>query len=414
MVSFENLVRAAHNAQRGKKTKSNTARFNFFMEREIFQLQQELKDGSYQPGSYRSFYVYEPKARLISAAPYRDRVVHHALCRIIEPIFEQRFIHHSYACRVGKGTHRAIDKCQAFIQSNCYVLKADVQKFFESINHEVLMNILGRWIKDERVMCLAGLIVRSQSPLIRGDTRLTAVGQEGVCNTPRPFGTPLSRGDFLRDLGVSAVNKTTTGLPIGNLTSQFFANVYLNELDYFVKFTLRGKYYIRYMDDFLIFGNDRKHLTHLKEQISDFLNNDLRLHLHEKKSTIFPTKDGVNFLGFRIYRDYRKIQKENVKRFVRRMKQKVFEYRIGIATLPLVARNDTARSLSLRVPFCPILRMGLPIYRGPVERGGTKQSRISLADITNSVASWIAHARHGNTYNLRKNILSRIVFSKCS
>ncbi|MFH1227637.1 MAG: hypothetical protein V1701_07010, partial [Planctomycetota bacterium] len=139
MISFENLLRAAHLAQRGKRTKTNTARFNFFMERELFQLQQELKDGSYQPGQYRSFYVYEPKKRLISAAPYRDRVVHHALCRIIEPIFEARFISHSYACRVDKGTHRAIDKCQSFILANRYVLQGDIQKYFESINHEVLM-----------------------------------------------------------------------------------------------------------------------------------------------------------------------------------------------------------------------------------------------------------------------------------
>jgi len=348
LISFPNLMRAAHNAQRGKKTKSNTARFNFFMEREIFQLQQELKDGTYQPGQYRSFYVYEPKARLISAAPYRDRVVHHALCRIIEPIFEQRFIYHSYACRVGKGTHRAMDKCQSFIQANRYVLKADVQKFFESIDHEVLLNILGRWVKDEKVIWLAGMII---SPQRRGERR-----EE---NNDLFF--PL------RDLGVSAVNKTTKGLPIGNLTSQFFANVYLNELDYFVKFNLREKYYIRYMDDFLIFGNDKTHLTYLKERISEFLSDKLKLRLHDKKSTVFSTKDGVNFLGFHVFRNYRRIQKENVKRFVRRMKQKAFEYQRGL---------------------------------------------ISLPEITNSVQSWLTHLRHGNTYNLRKEILPKLVFSR--
>ncbi len=360
MISFPNLMRAAHNAQRGKRTKSNTARFNFFMEREIFQLQQELMDGSYQPGQYRSFYVYEPKARLISAAPYRDRVVHHALCQIIEPIFEKRFIYHSYACRVGKGTHRAIDKCQAFVQANRYVLKADVQKFFESINHEVLLGILKRWIRDERVLWLAGLIIRHQR-----NTNST-----NETNPTNRFSnssySPDSCDSCSLLLPLCLCGESGTGLPIGNLTSQFFANVYLNELDYFVKFDLREKYYIRYMDDFLVFGNDKKHLTYLKERISGWLADKLKLNLHGKKSTIFPTKDGVNFLGFRIFRDYRRIQKENVKRFIRRMKQKAFDWRIG---------------------------------------------RIGLSDITNSVKCWLVHARHGNTYNLRKKILAPMVFS---
>ena len=370
LVSFPNLMRAARNAQRGKRTKSNTARFNFFMEREIFQLQQELRDGIYQPGQYRSFYVYEPKARLISAAPYRDRVVHHALCRIIEPIFEERFIHHSYACRLNKGTHRAIDKCQSFIQSNRYVLKADVQKFFESINHEVLMNILKRWIKDEKVLWLARLII--ESSFYHKEHK----EHKGISNF------------LISSLCPSCLcGETGIGLPIGNLTSQFFANVYLNELDYFVKFELREKYYIRYMDDFLIFGNDREHLTHLKDKISVFLADRLKLSLHDKKSTIFPTKDGVNFLGFRIYRDYRRIQKENVKRFVRRMKQKVWAWR---QTTPIP-------------PFPPLIR-GV----GGIERV------VVLSEITNSVASWLAHAKHGDTYRLRQKILSRIVFSKCS
>jgi retron-type reverse transcriptase len=381
MISFPNLMRAAHNAQRGKRTKSNTARFNFHQEAELFQLQQELRDGTYQPGQYRSFYVLDPKKRLISAAPYRDRVVHHALCRIIEPIFESRFIHHSYACRVDKGTHRAIDKCQVFIRNNQYCLQGDIQKYFESINHEVLLDILKRWIKDERVIWLAGLIVGSAQNM----------------RLPRPYG---ARNDNARDLssgtGLPAEASAQAGLPIGNLTSQFFANVYLNELDYFVKFDLREKYYIRYMDDFLIFGNDKEHLTYLKERISGFLLNTLKLRLHEKKSTIFPVGDGVSFLGFRIFRDYRKILKENVKRFIRRMKRMSFEYRMG---LPRAPQGGTLAMTSPALCHCEA-----DGYR-------LKQSQITLAKITNSVQSWIAYARYGNTYNLRKKILPRMVFN---
>jgi retron-type reverse transcriptase len=368
MISFENLWQAARNAQRGKRTKTNTARFNFFMERELFQLQQELRDGTYQPGQYRSFYVYEPKKRLISAAPYRDRVVHHALCRIIEPIFEQRFIYHSYACRVDKGTHRAIDKCQTFIKSNRYVLQSDIQKYFESINHEVLMNILKRWIKDERVLWLAGLIIlpqRRKGNPIFSSLHLFPMGYPEKLLFP----TKGSRRDGAGSRSSSTwatsfgSGESGTGLPIGNLTSQFFANVYLNELDYFVKFDLREKYYIRYMDDFLIFGNDKEHLSHLKERIGEFLADELKLNLHDKKSTIFPVKDGVNFLGFRIFRNYRLIMKENVRRFIRRMKQKAFEYRNGL---------------------------------------------VGLTDITNSVRSWVAYAKYGNTYNLRCKILMHL------
>ena len=363
MVSFPNLMRAAHLAQRGKRTKTNTARFNFFMERELFQLQQELKDGSYQPGQYRSFYVLDPKKRLISAAPYRDRVVHHALCRIIEPIFESRFIYHSYACRVDKGTHRAIDKCQVFIRNNQYCLQGDIQKYFESINHEVLMNILRRWIKDERVLWLARLIIESSFSPQRTQRK-------------SPLIPPFNKGglggfDFFVPLCLCG--KSGIGLPIGNLTSQFFANVYLNELDYFVKFDLREKYYIRYMDDFLVFGDDKKHLAYLKERIAVFLNDNLKLRMHDlpaeapaqagKKSTIFPVKDGVSFLGFRIFRDYRLILKENVRRFIKRMKRMAFEYQVG---------------------------------------------RLSLSEISNSVQSWIAYARYGNTYNLRCKILMHL------
>jgi hypothetical protein len=180
--------------------------------------------------------------------------------------------------------------------------------------------------------------------------------------------------------------------------------VYLNELDYFVKFNLRERYYLRYMDDFLIFGNDKKHLTHLKELISEFLEEKLKLRLHDKKSTIFSTKDGVNFLGFRIYRDYRRIQRENVRRFVKRMKRMAFAAK-------------AQRILHTPAPLPPEARLAQGGKRGlagreksPLKRGDLKGCVVR--DITNSVQSWLAHARNGNTYNLRKEILPKLVFSR--
>lgn len=335
IVDFENFITAAKNTQKGKRLRASTSRFNFFLERELLKLQSELQDQAYRPGKYRQFYVYEPKSRLISAAPYRDRVVHHAFCNVIEPIFDSRFIYHSYACRKGKGTHQALDCCQEFLHKNKYVLKCDIRQYFASINHGILLKMLSARIKDKKVLWLAELIIRS------------ADGLKANLNDKKEV---VIKG---------------TGLPIGNLTSQFFANLYLNELDYFVKFNLRMKYYLRYMDDFLIFDNDKKFLHNIKEEIRCFLEKNLKLHFHPEKSKVFPVKSGVTFCGFRIFEDYRKLKKSNVRMFIGRMKhqQELF-----------------------------------------------KQGRIRFKDISSSLRCWIAHASHGNSYGLRKKMF-RIIFS---
>jgi len=334
LTSFKNLLLAAGKSQKGKRMKPNTAKFSFFLEKELLRLQQELLSQTYRPGAYRNFFVYEPKPRLISAAPYRDRVVHHAFCNIVEPIFDKTFIFDSYACRIDKGTHIALDRAQRFLRANKYVLQCDIQKYFPSINHDILLSILLRKIKDEKALWLAKLIIDS-SPLLNEPTD-------------------------------QRINELTNhGIPIGNLTSQFFANLYLNELDYFVKFDLRERYYIRYMDDFLLFGNDKEHLNKRKLDIAQFLEGCLKLKLHPKKSVIFPVRLGVGFLGFRIFRDYRRLKKENVKRFIKRMKN-----------------------------LQKLLSQGL----------------ISINEVSNSLRCWVAHASYGNTYNLRKKILAKIVF----
>lgn len=295
MTSFQNLLLAARKAQRGKRMKAGTAHFNFFGERELLRLQTELRAGTYRPGAYRHFTIREPKPRLISAAPYRDRVVHHAFCNVVEPLFERRFIHDSYACRLGKGTHRAVDRAQSFLRANRYVLQCDVRKYFPSVVHGVLMGFLARKISDGRVLGLARIILAS-------------------------WGAPQ-------------------GLPIGNLTSQFFANVYLDVLDRFMKVEQRQNYYVRYMDDFLVFGRDKTRLARLKKEAGLFLRDRLRLDLHSKKAVVSPGCNGLSFLGFRLFRGYRRLRPQNVRRFVRRMRTNRVLLEAGLVTREGVARS---------------------------------------------------------------------------
>lgn len=163
---FENLLISAKKAQRGKRREPEVYAFNAELESNLLRLQRELRDGTWTPGEYRDFYVYEPKKRLVSAAQYEDRVVHHALCRVLEPIWERMFIYDSYACRVGKGTHAAADRYTQFSRRAKYVLKCDISKYFENVRHDVLLSEIGRYVKDERVLDLVGKILASN------DTRL--------------------------------------------------------------------------------------------------------------------------------------------------------------------------------------------------------------------------------------------------
>lgn len=341
ICSFENLLLAARKAQKGKRSKHHTARFNTELEKELVQLQRELLDGSYQPGHYHSFYIYDPKKRLISAAPYRDRVVHHAVCNIIEPIFEKAFIYDSYANRKGKGTHRAIQRYQEFCRKNEYVLKCDIKKYFPSIDHEILKREIRGKISCNRSLQLIDKIIDCSNPqeeiieYFLGDDLLT----------------PLSR---------------RRGLPIGNLTSQFFSNIYLNRFDHFIKEKMNCKYYIRYVDDFVIFCNDKNTLDEIKKNIVIYLS-QLRLKMNEKKFRIYRVGEGVEFLGHRIFRHFRLLKKQNIIRFKRRLKK----YRKAFL-------ND----------------------------------EMSLEKLTQSIQSWVAHASHSNTWRLREKIFSEYIITK--
>jgi len=264
IYDFENLYLAFHKARRGKRSRPDVATFEMNLELELPRLQDELASETYHPSPYRHFTIYEGKPRRISAAPFRDRVVHHALCNVIEPIWEARFIHDSYACRKGKGTHAALDRATCFARRYRYVLQGDAVRFFPSVDHAILRDLLARHIACRPTLRLVERIIAS------------GVGIHDI-----GYGMQWFPGDDL----LAAVRPR--GLPIGNQTSQFWANVYLHELDLFVKQSLRCRAYLRYCDDFLLFADDKPTLHRWRWEIEAFLAN-LRLKLHARKTTVYP------------------------------------------------------------------------------------------------------------------------------
>lgn len=336
LTNFENLLLAYRKAARGKRGKSATADFDFHLETNLLRLQAALIEKRYQPGGYYSFYIRDPKYRLVSAAPFRDRVVHHALCNLIEPVFERTFIGDSYANRIGKGTHRALDRAQAWAKQYPYVLQCDIRQFFPSIDHEVLKSILVRKIADTEVLWLCDRIIQSGAGVLTEEYEMVYFWGDDLLAANRP-----------------------RGLPIGNLTSQFWGNIYLNELDQFVKRKLQVKAYLRYVDDFLLFAEDKQRLWEWKATIRDFLAG-LRLTLHEGSSTVYPTQTGIPFLGFRLYPTHRLLKRKNGQAFAKRLKRSFAQY----------ARGE-----------------------------------ISLQKVDERVQGWVAHVSHGDTWGLRRSLL---------
>jgi len=292
IISFANLLLAAHKAAVGKREQPNVMLFFDRLEENLWRLQEELQTQTYQPGEYSTFQIYESKPRMISAASFRDRVVHHALINVIGPLFERSFIFDSYANRLGKGTHRAIRRYQHFLRDYRYALKCDIKKYFPSIDLEILKIILRRRLADSQILWLIDAIIDGSNP------------QEAVIDyfPGDDLFTPIER---------------RKGLPIGNLTSQFFANLYLNPLDHFIKKILRCCAYLRYVDDFVLFANSKAELWKWREQITIFLQG-LRLKLHPQRCYIFPARVGWRFLGQQIFRTHRLLAAENVRRFKRR------------------------------------------------------------------------------------------------
>lgn len=267
MISLESLLNAWDEFKKGKGNKADVQIFEYNLEDNLFRIHQDLKNKTYQHSNYTGFYVRDPKIRHIHKARVRDRIVHHLLFQCLNPIFEPTFIADSYSSRIGKGTHKAVKRLHVFTRKTqqtygrCFVLKCDINKMFSSIDHQILLNIISKRIKDPGVFWFIQVIIKS-------------------------FSSGLSKNGILK------------GIPIGNLTSQFFANVYLNELDQFIKHHLRIKYYIRYTDDFVIIHQDKYYLLNIKEKISDFLKTKLKLTLHPHKVHIRKYAQGIDYLGY--------------------------------------------------------------------------------------------------------------------
>jgi len=339
VISFENLLLAFRKAAKGKRSKSGVSTFEYELERHLFELQAELRAGRYQPGSYVNFYIHDPKRRLISAAPFRDRVVHHALTNIIAPIYERKFIFDSYANRKGKGSHRALDRCTSYLQRFEYVLPLDVRQYFPSIDHIILLDILRETIADEQVIALCAQILDSGKEVHQENYDMVYFPGDDLLAITRP-----------------------RGLPIGNMTSQFWANVYLNGLDHYIKRQLGCKGYIRYVDDKLLFANDKPILHEWRAAVIDYLAT-LRLTIHRQRAQLRPCRSGIPFLGFQLFPDHRRLKRRNVVNARRRLNA-----------------------------------LSTPYHAGD----------ISLEEIRNRTQSWLAHAAHGNTWGLRTSILQSL------
>jgi len=329
IYDFDNLHLAYLKARRCKRYRHDVLRFSANLEDNLIDIQNHLIWKTYRTGRYRFFTVYEPKERLIASLSFRDRVVHHALHNIIEPIFERSMIYDSYACRKEMGVLSGVQRTTRFLRDSTrrwgrvYCLKGDVKKYFPSVHHETLKQIIRK-----RIAC--------PDTLEMIDRIIDSTGEE-------------------------------VGMPIGNLTSQLFANVYLSELDHFVKEECGVKYYIRYMDDFVILYDDKRVLKNLLEDVEYYLRVALRLRLNDK-TQIFPVGPRpIDFLGYRIFPEYRLLRKGNLRRTKRKLKKFARLYALG---------------------------------------------QISLLDVQPSIVSWIGHAQHADSWRVRNKILNNLIFTR--
>ena len=325
IISVENLFSAWEKFRKGKRNRKDVQAFEWLLEPNIFQLHRDLKSRRYKHGNYHTFYIQDPKQRLISKAAVRDRIVHQALFNVLNPIFEAGFISTSFSCRVGKGTHRGVltvDKMIRQVSRNythpCFVLKCDIKKFFRSVDHQMIIEAFARRIKDEDALWLLRRIVES----------------------------------------------FPNGMPIGNLTSQLFANIYMNEFDQFVKQDLGVKHYARYTDDFIVVAPNEEYLANLLEPIREFLRHNLSLELHPNKVSIRKYQQGADFLGYVILPHRRQLRTKTKRRVLKNIDQRLNQY---------------------------------------------KGNAISRYDFSQSLASYHGVLRHANTYKLRQKIQTSLL-----
>ena len=341
VCDYDNLYDAFLNASAGKTKKQYVLDFEKNLGNNLYALQWELLTRTYKPHPLTTFTIRDPKTRKISASHFRDRVIHHAICNIIAPIFESRFIFDTFANRKGKGTLAALERFDHFMHKVTgngriiqreresipnsivgFALKADIRHYFENVDQEILLSILRRRINDKDLMWLIRTILENHKTEIPGK-----------------------------------------GMPLGNLTSQFFANVYLSELDYFVKHKLRVKYYLRYVDDFIILHRSKEQIEDWETQIDIFLRESLKIELHPDKTKIISLGTGVPLLGFRAFYHFRILKKSNVRRVLGR----------------------------------------LELFRSKYAAGEIEQSEILLSN-----SGWQGYAMMGNTFKLRQQVHKEI------
>ncbi len=281
IICLENLLEAWKEFEKGKKNRKDVQEFSLCLMDNIFSLHDDLFNHTYKHGGYQAFKINDPKPRDIHKASVRDRLVHHAIYRILYPFFDKTFIPESYSCRNDKGTHKAINKFQEYaniVSKNntrtCWILKCDIRKFFANIDHKILINIIAEYIPDRNIINLLKNIIES-------------------------FHTK---------------NRTATGLPLGNLTSQLFVNIYMNKFDQFAKHKLKAKYYIRYADDFVFLAEDKKQLENQISIIEKFLDEELQLEMHPDKVFIKTLTSGVDFLGMVNFFDHRIVRTKTKRR----------------------------------------------------------------------------------------------------
>ena len=328
--SIENIFQAWNEFKVGKRNRKDVQIFERNLEDNLFSLYKRLSSKTYRHGTYVAFNIYDPKFRHIHKAKVEDRIVHHGIVSIIEPMFDKSFIYDFYSCRTNKGMHRAVKRLYSFVRKasknysdDCFALKLDVRKFFESVDHTILLNLLKKKINDKDFISLLENILSS----------------------------------FSKDKGI----------PIGNLTSQIFANVYLNELDKFVKQTLGIKHYIRYCDDFLILSKDRYYLENLIAEIENFLNKSLKVSLHENKIVICKYTQGIDFLGYIVLPHFILPRTKTKSRLIKRIDEKFNDFRNGI---------------------------------------------ISGYSFNQSLQSYLGFLKHANTFQLREELKNIICFRK--
>jgi RNA-directed DNA polymerase len=322
IISVENLLEAWKEFVNGKKQKKDVQIFQLRLMDNIFSLHQELSNHTWKHGGYQAFKINDPKPRNIHKATVRDRLLHHAIYRKLYPFFAKTFIADSYSCQINKGTHRAINRFRTFankISKNntqtCWILKCDIKKFFANIDHKILLDILTEYIPDKNILWL------------------------------------------LENVIYSFEAKLDVGLPLGNLTSQLFVNIYLNEFDQFVKHKLKAKYYLRYCDDFVIFSEDKKCLENIIPIIGKLLAEKLKLKLHPDKVSIETLASGVDFLGINNFSHHKILRTKTKKRIMKKLS-------LGYANLQHFSSYGNCHNLRNDMISEESLRQSLQSYLG--------------------------------------------------